>query len=107
MEINREVIQKEINRWDPEDLFDSCYPAPEDEYTTEINIICEQLQKHERVDEKFLADIISTTFERTFSSDFSYRRKECLAVAKRILRDGGNHASDSKNTNWKKIPVLR
>lgn len=74
-------VRKIINEWDPIGLL---VHAPDDEYETEIAVICEALKTSQNTQE--LAREIQKAFIRQFGDDvFRKSYDECLTIAKKIL----------------------
>jgi hypothetical protein len=80
--------KKIITQWDPIELFPW---APLDEYENEISLINAVLDKTDIVDD--VAKGIKNIFRDKFGDVFKKDDKECLMIAKKLLKESENNCS--------------
>lgn len=80
--IKIDIIRKQIDMWDPIDLFD--LHCPPDEYESEIEEIF-KIASNKELDSNILGKIIFDVFKEAFASAFERTIEECILIAEKIL----------------------
>lgn len=81
--MNKSILKKNIDVWDPIELFPGC---PNDEYLPEIDEIL-LLANRDDISIEKLANIIFDVFTKYFDSCFTKSINECITVAEKIIAD--------------------
>jgi len=78
-------VKKVIDEWDPIEVFPY---APDDEYETEVKLICDAIKKIDFNNdmESQLAREIQNIFKKQLDSEiFDFNYEKCLSIAQKIM----------------------
>ena len=77
-------VKSIINDWDPVELL--AMHCPDDEYHSEIRVICRYVKKTEPLDETELGTFIYQTFRDYCGKEFRESLESCIVIGRKILK---------------------
>lgn len=78
------TVKEIINDWDPVELL--AIHFPDDEYHSELRVICTYIEATKELQEVGLGTCIYSTFKDFLGQEFQKTLDECMEISKKIIK---------------------